>query len=421
MKKKIVSLAVSTCLAIPCVLGLTACSNVEKCNWASTWTTSETHHWHVCLDEDCNKANDIAEHVWDEGKITTQATPTQDGVKTFTCEVCEFTKTEPVEYVIRTTVTEEEWNSAYNLSSHGHYTINIFTNNELTETEQFDGKNMLNLNHSENSSYYDSFYIKDDLNYYLYIGKYIDGVWNTHISENLTEDAYNFHISWYEKYLQSELEVCKYTEFSYNTTTKAYENIIENAHVSFSFEEGLLKSIVVSDSESQYKYSIDYSEVNLTLPPEFVESTINEEEWDTIMTSIPNCDVTQTRINESSITILKYDYPNVYYLSMPGQAERYFVKDGNNYYKYINIDVDEWEKSTITEEEYMTFLDQLTFGFQYKDFRYDAITGKYNGEIASSNIMITFKNGLLMEITYLNTGISFTFDYTQLDLTFPEI
>ena len=37
-----------------------------------------------------------AEHTWDNGKVTTQPTCTEDGVKTYTCTVCGATRTEPV-------------------------------------------------------------------------------------------------------------------------------------------------------------------------------------------------------------------------------------------------------------------------------------------------------------------------------------
>ena len=35
-------------------------------------------------------------HKWDEGKVTTQPTTAKEGVKTFTCTVCQATKTEPI-------------------------------------------------------------------------------------------------------------------------------------------------------------------------------------------------------------------------------------------------------------------------------------------------------------------------------------
>ena len=39
----------------------------------------------------------IGEHTWDDGKITTPATCTEDGVKTYTCSVCHETKAEVIE------------------------------------------------------------------------------------------------------------------------------------------------------------------------------------------------------------------------------------------------------------------------------------------------------------------------------------
>ena len=85
------------------------------------WKHDETNHWQecsVCHDiidkaehtyashkcEDtatCTKAKcgyvkPAGQHNWDEGKVTTPATCTTDGVKTYTCKVCSETKTEPI-------------------------------------------------------------------------------------------------------------------------------------------------------------------------------------------------------------------------------------------------------------------------------------------------------------------------------------
>ena len=49
------------------------------------------------------------EHAWDEGKITTEPTDTSDGVRTFTCSLCERTKTEAVSLA---ELLEAAWNAA---------------------------------------------------------------------------------------------------------------------------------------------------------------------------------------------------------------------------------------------------------------------------------------------------------------------
>lgn len=70
-------------------------------NWSSAWQKDDTHHWHDCTDADCpitsNAEKDgYGEHTWDSGKVTTQPTCTTAGVKTYTCTVCQATKTEEI-------------------------------------------------------------------------------------------------------------------------------------------------------------------------------------------------------------------------------------------------------------------------------------------------------------------------------------
>lgn len=68
---------------------------------ATDWSSDATYHWHDCTVSGCGEQFDKAEHVWDEGTVTTPATFTSDGEKTYTCTVCEKTKTETVtmEYI----------------------------------------------------------------------------------------------------------------------------------------------------------------------------------------------------------------------------------------------------------------------------------------------------------------------------------
>ena len=67
----------------------------------TVWKNDETNHWHVCTASGCEEKLDTAAHTWNAGEITTPATFTSDGVKTYTCNVCEKTKTETVtmEYI----------------------------------------------------------------------------------------------------------------------------------------------------------------------------------------------------------------------------------------------------------------------------------------------------------------------------------
>lgn len=65
-------------------------------SYTGEWQKDASGHWKVCDGSDCNEKSMQAEHDWDEGAVTTPATCSAAGVKTFTCETCGFTKTEPV-------------------------------------------------------------------------------------------------------------------------------------------------------------------------------------------------------------------------------------------------------------------------------------------------------------------------------------
>ena len=64
--------------------------------WDTKWSKDNDHHWHKC--KNCNAIDEStkAPHSWDNVKVTTPATCTTAGVKTYTCAVCSATKTEPV-------------------------------------------------------------------------------------------------------------------------------------------------------------------------------------------------------------------------------------------------------------------------------------------------------------------------------------
>ena len=85
------------------------------------WKHDETNHWqecsvchdiidkaehtyaaHKCEDPatctkaECGYVKPAGQHSWNDGEVTTPATCTTDGVKTYTCKVCSETKTEPI-------------------------------------------------------------------------------------------------------------------------------------------------------------------------------------------------------------------------------------------------------------------------------------------------------------------------------------
>ena len=69
-------------------------SVTDEHTWSSWEKDDETNHKHIC--SVCGK-EETAAHSWDEGKVTTEPTHTEFGVKTYTCSVCNATKTEQVD------------------------------------------------------------------------------------------------------------------------------------------------------------------------------------------------------------------------------------------------------------------------------------------------------------------------------------
>lgn len=57
------------------------------------WQHDGTNHWNVY---GCGTIMNKAAHTWNEGVVTTSATCTKAGVKTFTCTKCGYQKTEPI-------------------------------------------------------------------------------------------------------------------------------------------------------------------------------------------------------------------------------------------------------------------------------------------------------------------------------------
>ena len=102
MKKRLLTILLSLVAATCLTFALTACGEKKtECeknghSFATEWTSDATDHWHKCAN--CNEVSDKAAHTWNAGEITTPATFTSDGVKTYTCTVCAKTRTESVAF-----------------------------------------------------------------------------------------------------------------------------------------------------------------------------------------------------------------------------------------------------------------------------------------------------------------------------------
>lgn len=62
----------------------------------TSWGNDDDNHWRKATCEHTEEVKDKAAHTWDEGKVTTAAGYGTAGERTYTCTVCEKTKTEPI-------------------------------------------------------------------------------------------------------------------------------------------------------------------------------------------------------------------------------------------------------------------------------------------------------------------------------------
>lgn len=100
------------------LITLTGC-NLEphEHSFNTYWTYDETNHWH-----EANCGHDIVSgtsvHNWDSGQVTEQPTHIQSGTRTFTCEICNATKTEMIPALTDAHTFSEDW--SFDEDNHWH-------------------------------------------------------------------------------------------------------------------------------------------------------------------------------------------------------------------------------------------------------------------------------------------------------------
>ena len=94
MKKRKIAVLIGLFACALLALGLAACGHQHT--YGAGWAFDATHHWHEATCEHTGEKDGYAEHTWDGGTVTTAATCTEVGEKTYTCTVCSATKTEVI-------------------------------------------------------------------------------------------------------------------------------------------------------------------------------------------------------------------------------------------------------------------------------------------------------------------------------------
>lgn len=219
------------------------------------------------------------EHTWDDGTITTPATKTEKGVKTFTCTKCSETKTEPVDYVPKTTVTATEWEAAFDLGD--NWTVSYTATHPVyQQTMAAVQKTAGNKFHSHEELRDEAGAVLDSEDEYAEI---VDGVWYDYsydedegkFVKRSSSDTVEYRLNnMIEYYLPDYIRNPE--EYTYDTEAGAYiADVIVGDHASIDnvtlrFEDGKLVSmtysITMQDTVVPYALTFTYGDATVTLP-----------------------------------------------------------------------------------------------------------------------------------------------------------
>jgi len=100
------------------------------------WKNDAANHWKLC--SECGEKVNEAAHTFNTGVITTPATETTTGVKTYTCTVCKYTKTETIP---ATGVTPSPAPSFPSHNYTGGVVVPIINNGSNSKTPSINGDN----------------------------------------------------------------------------------------------------------------------------------------------------------------------------------------------------------------------------------------------------------------------------------------
>ena len=221
--KKILSLLLAVCTCFSISATLASCDREtpteREHEYDVAWSKNDTHHWHACTDEGCDKTTDKAKHSWDDGVITEDPTSQAPGVRTFTCEVCKHKKTEPIPYVPNHQVSQQGWIASFDPALLNNVTLNgrIVDPQNLTIPMKIMVENDVSYEYmkfSETNSL-ESYYEDIGDCYTAYRKR---STWANWKKEENYDFGYNGQV-----FLALMPLTDKYTEFAFNEETQCYE------------------------------------------------------------------------------------------------------------------------------------------------------------------------------------------------------
>ena len=100
-------------------------------DFTTSWTHDDNEHWKQC--SRCDEKKDVSPHTWDNGTITIAPTCTKAGERTYTCTECGATNTEPID------ATGHSWKSDWTSDATHHWHECANENCDVTDNVGKDG------------------------------------------------------------------------------------------------------------------------------------------------------------------------------------------------------------------------------------------------------------------------------------------
>ena len=100
------------------MIGCQTDTDTHEHTYSTEWSKDATSHWHAATCEHTSEVSDKADHTFGEAVVTKEATETETGIKTSTCTVCKYVKTESIAVLPHTHKYSADWKS--DATSHWH-------------------------------------------------------------------------------------------------------------------------------------------------------------------------------------------------------------------------------------------------------------------------------------------------------------
>lgn len=185
----------------------------EEHEAGSDWVIGETHHWHEC--SDCGQKLEVEEHEWGSPIVWVESIDQESLVLKYSCNTCGANKYEKTVYTI---VSATEWNHALNPANYNKFQIRTVESGK-------DDYQILNVDGSKiYSEFLDTgvltvkYYNKEQDKYYKYTKDGSDWV-----KTETTQTEYESVLNQVNLALSLESAGLEYSDFVYNTSTRAYE------------------------------------------------------------------------------------------------------------------------------------------------------------------------------------------------------